>query len=123
MGLDGEFEHTHGGRPAHKHSTSMYNLPTMTPSLDSTATTAASSFDSFEYDFHTRPLQARHNPMYALSTCLKNDDLVTPHVPPPAIASLEPLVSDDALWEKKIVVKRASAEQDGLGKLIGGEAA
>lgn len=109
----------------HKHSTSMYNIPTMTmtPSLDSMATTVASSFESFEYDFHTRPLQARQNPMYALSTCLKNDDLVTPVVPPPVVATLEPLVNDDALWEKKIVVKRAGAGQEGLGRLIGGDAA
>jgi len=122
MNQESEFEPTRVERPGHKFSASMYNIPTLTPSLDSTATTAASSFDSFDYDFNTRPLQARQNPMYALSTCIRSDDLVTPHVPPPPVPLGEPLSTNDALWEKKVVMKRVGAEHEGLGKLIQGKA-
>ncbi|KAL6249238.1 hypothetical protein RBB50_004301 [Rhinocladiella similis] len=79
----------------HKSTTSLSTLPTTattTPSLGNTPTTTAStSFDSrYEYDFsfNLRPLPPRQNPMYSASTSqVKGIDLVTPHIPPPAIAT------------------------------------
>jgi hypothetical protein len=102
-------------RPGHKHSISMFSVPTLAPSLVNTPTTVASSFDSLEYDFNTRPLQARRDPMYALSQCVKSDDLVTPHIPPPAAQVAE---NDHKMWGKQAIVKAGSLRQEGLGTLL-----
>jgi hypothetical protein len=107
-------------RPSHKHSSSMFAVPTLAlaPSLVNTPTTVASSFDSLEYDFNTRPLQARRDPMYALSQCVKSDDLVTPHVPPATAQIVAAAENDHKMWGKKMIVQPASLRQEGLGRLL-----
>jgi hypothetical protein len=111
----------------HKHSASMFALPTAlgTPSLDSKVTTAASSFDNgvdYEYDWHTRPLQSRRDPVYAVSVGARSEELVTPFIPPPPSTLGEAMVEEN-LWAKKAVVKGKGAGKDGLAKLLGGTSA
>lgn len=104
-------------RFGHKSSSSFAAFgSTGTPSLGNSPTTVASSFDS-AYDFYTRPLLPRHNPMYALSGATKSADLVIPHIPHPEIAIFSP-DSDDLKWEKKSVKKDGTRKTDGLGALI-----
>ena len=99
----------------------MTNL--ITPSLAHTPTTVASSMSSV-YDFNTRPLPMRHNPMYSAS--MKNVDLVTPYVAPaiaPMAASV-PAHSNpfcEGPFDKKIVKKNTLSmpEIEGLGALLG----
>ena len=103
----------------HKSTASMSTTANTTPSLGNTPTTVSSSFDSV-YEFNTRPLLPRHNPMYALSVGTKSEELVTPFVPPVSIAVSAP--EETGLgkidWGKKIVVKEASSGRDGLGALF-----
>ena len=102
----------------HKSTTSMYTLGTATtPSLGNSPTTAASSFDS-AYEFSTRPLLPRHNPMYALSSATKSADLVTPHIPPPVEISIS--TPDNHKWEKRTIGKGTTSARDGLGAMING---
>ena len=111
----------------------MYTLPTLTPSLSNTPTTVSSSFDGSwekrdltdgpDYDFNTRPLQSRSNPLYAMSPGKNVDDLVTPFVPPKAmgIAQTGDLGAGPAgedFWGKKVVVRGMVAREQGLGELV-----
>lgn len=106
-------------RFGHKFSSSIATFGTgRTPSLgNSPETTAASSFDS-AYEFSTRPLLPRHNPMYALSGATKSADLVIPHIPPAIEIAISPPESDNSKWEKKAVKKGSTTKGDGLGALI-----
>lgn len=93
----------------HRSDTSMTSMTT-TPSLASTPTTATSSV-SMEYDFNTRALPPRHNPIYSASAGMTKDiGLVTPHMVPSIVGS----VPGAGSWEKKPVAKRAGGEKDGL---------
>lgn len=93
----------------HRSHTSMTSMMTL-PSLASTPTTATSSL-SIDYDFNTRALPPRHNPVYSASAGMTKDiGLVTPHMVP-GIAGSTPV---DCNWEKKPVVKRGGGEKDGL---------
>lgn len=93
-----------------RHSqTSMTGTVTI-PSLASTPTTATSSL-SMEYDFNTRALPPRHNPIYSASAGMTKDiGLVTPHIVPGVVGS----IPSDANWEKKPVLKRVGGEKNGL---------
>ena len=94
----------------HRSHASMTSTMT-TPSLASTPTTATSSL-SVEYDFNTRALPPRHNPIYSASAgSTKDIGLVTPHMVPVIVGS-SPV--GDTSWAKKPVAKRAGGEQDGL---------
>lgn len=96
--------------PMHRSHTSMTSRMS-TPSLASTPTTATSSL-SMDYDFSTRALPPRHNPMYSASAGMTKDiGLVTPHIVPGV--GVGP-ISVDCSWEKKPVVKRVGGEKDGL---------
>lgn len=103
-------EKTNTPRPyMHRSDTSMTSMMT-TPSLASTPTTATSSL-SMDYDFNTRALPPRHNPMYSASAGMTKDiGLVTPHMLPSVVGS----IPGDCSWEKKPVVKRVGVEKDGL---------
>ena len=93
----------------HRSHASMTSMMT-TPSLASTPTTATSSL-SIDYDFNTRALPPRHNPMYSASAgSTKDIGLVTPHMVPETVGS----VPGDGSWEKKPVAKRAGGDLDGL---------
>jgi len=98
---------------------------TTTPSLGNTPTTtittATSSFDS-SYDFNTRPLPRRQNPLFSTSAgATKGIDLVTPHIPPPPIdVAHSPQEPDRQLWERKVVISESTAGANGLGALFGG---
>ena len=103
---------------SHKSTTSLITLGTATtPSLGNSPTTAASSFDSV-YEFNTRPLLPRHNPMYALSGATKSADLITPHIPPPVEISIT--IPDNHKWEKRMIEKGPKLERDGLRAMIKG---
>ncbi|EXJ53877.1 hypothetical protein A1O7_09213 [Cladophialophora yegresii CBS 114405] len=122
-----------GDRPAtlrHKSTLSMSTLTpgTTTPSLANTPTTTASSVDSM-YEFNLRPLAPRSNPLYSTSAGhSRGIDLVTPHIPPPAVA-VDVVVAGSAgtpgtpagtvLWDKKVVVPGATPKGEGLGVLFG----
>lgn len=114
-------------RSGHQYSSSMYNIPTLLPSLSNTPTTSAGSLDrSWEYDFNTRPLQNRCNPVYSLGAGVDVDELVTPFVPPKA-EPVYKLGSEDTgsivaedFWGKKVVMRAGPGlESAGLGKLLG----
>jgi len=64
-----------------------------------------------DYDFNTRALPPRHNPIYSASAGMTKDiGLVTPHMVPGIVG----LVPGDGSWEKKPVAKRVGGEKDGL---------
>lgn len=113
-----ENEKAHITRPYMHRSHASLNSMVTTPSLASTPTTATSSL-SIEYDFNTRVLPPRHNPMYSASAGMtKNIDLVTPHMVPALVGS----VPGDGSWAKKPVAKGAGAGKDGLlSKSMGSE--
>jgi hypothetical protein len=93
----------------HRSHTSMTSMTTL-PSLASTPTTATSSL-SIDYEFNTRALPPRHNPMYSAGAGMTKDiGLVTPHMVPCMAGSI-PI---DCSWEKKPIAKRAGSEKDGL---------
>lgn len=106
----------------HRITTSMSAIP----SLVHTPTTAASSvssselgYNSFTYDFSTRPLPPRHDPFSASMGSKMGIDLVTPHVVPAAaetFASIE--APDSSLWAKKSMKFPAPVNNGGLGKLL-----
>lgn len=99
-----------------RHKTTMSVTTTATPSPENTPPTVSSSFDSV-YDFNTRPLLPRHNPMYALSAGAKSDELVTPHIAPQvSIAVSAP--EDKIDWSKRVVIKDSTGTRDGLGALF-----
>jgi len=124
-------------------STMSMTTTTSTPSLslNSTPTTAASSFDSStyaSYEFNLRPLPPRQNPLYYSTSAGagRGIDLVTPHVAPPIdalAASSMPTVYDHDFWGKKVVpvagaraddgtrdkTPSLAANADGLGALLG----
>lgn len=80
------------------------------PSLASTPTTATSSL-SVDYDFNTRALPPRHDPMYSASAGMTKDiGLVTPHMVPGMVES----IPVDCNWGKQPVAKRMGGEKDGL---------
>ncbi|RMZ75155.1 hypothetical protein DV737_g5433, partial [Chaetothyriales sp. CBS 132003] len=106
----------------HMHTKSL----TTTPSLASTPTTAASSLSStasasasamasrsldvgYDCDFHTRPLNSRTNPLYAISPAAKSTDLVTPHIVP-ALGG-----AGEMTWEKK-PISEPGVKQSALSK-------
>ena len=99
--------------PMHRSHTSMTSRMS-TPSLASTPTTATSSL-SMDYDFTTRALPLRHNPLYSASAGMTKDiGLVTPHILPPGVAGGPISVECSGIWEKKPVAKRVGGEKDGL---------
>jgi ECL1/2/3 zinc binding proteins len=101
-----------------RHKSTMSVTASTTPSLGNTPTTVASSFDSV-YEFNTRPLLPRHNPMYALSSGAKSDELVKPHIAPPiSIAVSSPEETDKIDWSKKVVIKDTGSQKDGLSALL-----
>ncbi|ETI19321.1 hypothetical protein G647_09153 [Cladophialophora carrionii CBS 160.54] len=112
----------------HKSTLSMSTLTpgTTTPSLANTPTTTASSVDSM-YEFNLRPLAPRTNPLYSTSAGhSRGIDLVTPHIPPPAVPVDVVMVAGSAgtqagndLWDKKVVVPGATPKGEGLGVLFG----
>jgi ECL1/2/3 zinc binding proteins len=87
---------TQDDRPARRPLLSLRttaSLASMTPSslsLSQTPSTPSSSLSpAAEYDFNTRPLQSRHNPMYSASAgTTKGIDLVMPYVAPSLATSL-----------------------------------
>ncbi|KPI45593.1 uncharacterized protein AB675_875 [Cyphellophora attinorum] len=142
-GLSGNGE---GKVGVHRYSSSMYAVPTMgTPSLSNTPTTTSSSFDGswdkangsggvgghaasvgadgeYPYDFSTRPLQSRCNPLYAIGSGAKVEDLVTPFVPPKVFVGP---VEDDTVvgtaedfWGKQMVTAGSGGKEHGLSKLL-----
>ena len=112
-------EYVKADRPRYgRHKSTLSMTTNTTPSLGNTPTTVSSSFDSM-YEFSTRPLLPRHNPMYALSAGAKSDELVTPHVAPPvSIAVSAPEDTNKFDWSKKIVIKEPSGHRDGLSTLF-----
>ncbi len=111
-------------RPLYSRGSTTSFISTTTASLSLTPTTAASSLStSAEYDFNTRPLQSRHNPMYSASAgTTKGIDLVMPFVAPTIGTSL-PRQVDERKFEKKSFAKVSSypSANEGLGALINGE--
>ena len=101
-----------------RHKSTLSMITNNTPSLGNTPTTVSSSFESL-YEFSTRPLLPRHNPMYALSAGAKSDELVTPHVAPPiSIAVSAPDGSRKFDWSRRIMIKEVADVRDGLGALF-----
>jgi hypothetical protein len=144
-GADGVVGGGEGKVGMHRYSASMYTVPTMgTPSLSNTPTTTSSSFDGsweksndvgggyatsvgadgeYPYDFSLRPLQTRCNPLYAVGSGIKVEDLVTPFVPPkvvvgPAEDAAAAVGAAEDFWGKKLVVTGSVGSGHGLGKLI-----
>lgn len=113
-----------GGGPRHLFShcstTSIASMTTPSLSLSQTPSTASSSLSTgAEYDFNTRPLQSRHNPIYSASAgTTKSIDLVLPFVAPSTAASL-PCQFDDSKYEKRSLAKMSTWPAEGLGALIG----
>jgi hypothetical protein len=107
---------------SHCSTTSIASMTTPSLSLSQTPSTASSSLSTgAEYDFNTRPLQSRRNPMYSASAgTTKSVDLVLPFVAPSAAASL-PCQFDDRKYEKRSLAKVSSWPAEGLGALIGRE--
>lgn len=71
-------------RPALQTRRTTASVAITTPSLSHTPTTSASSDESLAgtpYEFVTRPLLPRHDPMYSASAGTKSVDLVIPHIP------------------------------------------
>jgi hypothetical protein len=97
-------------------------MTTPSLSLSQTPTTASSSLSfGAEYDFNTRPLQSRHNPMYSASaSTTKGIDLVMPFVAP-SIATSLPRQAEDRKYEKRSLAKMSTSAGEGLGALIGRE--
>ena len=111
-------------RPLNSRGSTTSFVSSTTASLSLTPTTAPSRLStSAEYDFNTRPLQSRHNPMYSTSAGkTKGIDLVMPFVAPTFGASLPGQV-DERKFEKKSFAKVSSypSASEGLGALINGE--
>jgi hypothetical protein len=105
---------------SHCSTTSIASMTTPSLSLSQTPSTASSSLSTgAEYDFNTRPLQSRRNPMYSASAgTTKSIDLVLPFVAPSAAASL-PCQFDDSKYEKRPLAKISNWPAEGLGALIG----
>ena len=107
---------------SHRSTTSIASMTTPSLYLSQTPTTASSSLSTGpEYDFNTRPLQSRHNPMYSTSTgTTKGIDLVMPFVAPSMVMSL-PRQVEDRKYEKRSVAKMSTSAGEGLAALIGRE--
>jgi hypothetical protein len=122
-------------RMAHRSTTSMsallasMTLTSATPSLANTPTTIASSLESNNgveyvnhvYDFNARPLPPRRNPLSFDGA--KGVELVTPHAAPATSTTkaTDPMVEGKGIWEKKVVIKKGSADKmdrEGLGALF-----
>lgn len=110
--------------PRHKSATSVSMSMGTTPSLGTTPTTVASSFEStYDFNFNLRPLPLRQNPLYSTSAGVSRGiDLVTPHIPPPVdVAGSSPVRNtfDNDFWGKKVVVPGTTPRGNGLGALFG----
>jgi len=105
---------------SHCSTTSIASMTTPSLSLSQTPSTASSSLSTgAEYDFNTRPLQSRQNPIYSASAgTTKSVDLVVPFVAPSAATSL-PCQFDDRKYEKRSPAKMFTWPAEGLGALIG----
>jgi hypothetical protein len=118
--------HDEGGGHRHLFSlcstTSIASMTTPSLSLSQTPSTASSSLSTgAEYDFNTRPLQSRQNPVYSASAgTTKSIDLVLPFVGPCTAASL-PCQFDDRKYEKRSLTRVSTWPTEGLGVLIGRE--
>jgi hypothetical protein len=116
-------------RVSHRSTTSMSALLALqvtsaAPSLTNTPTTVSSSLGSnngadyinYVYDFNTRPLPPRRNPLSFDGA--KGIELVIPLVAPASPTSDVSNVATEGrdLWEKKVIVKKGSNDNvDGAG--------